>query len=145
MADYPTRKRHRLENFNYCEDGYYFLTVCTKDRKNLLSEIVIEEDQAVVHLLPYGKAAESYLKTIPGIDRYVIMPNHVHMIIHKTNGKSISSDVRSWKTLVSKKIGDAIWQDSFYDHIIRNHNDYLEKCRYMDENPARWTKDEYYT
>ena len=145
MADYPTRKKLRLESYDYSEEGFYYLTVCTKDRRNILSDIRIQDDHTVaVQLTPYGEAAERYLKSLPGINRYVIMPNHIHMIIHKTNGKSIASDVRSWKGLVSKTIGAKIWQDSYYDHIIRNEKDYLEKCRYIDENPARWAKDEYY-
>ena len=144
MPDYPKRKSLRLKNYDYAEDGYYFLTICTKGKKHLLSEIVNESsDAATVRLSPYGIIAESYIKTIPGIDKYVIMPNHIHMIIHKTNGKSIACDVRSFKGLVTKRIKDRIWQDAYYDHVIRNEKDYLEKWRYIDENPIKWANDEY--
>ena len=81
--------------------------------------------------------------TIPGIDQYVIMPNHIHMIILKSNGRSIENDIRSFKTLVTKQIGEKIWQSSYYDHIIRNEADYLTKAKYIEDNPARWQEDEY--
>lgn len=53
--------------------------------------------------------------------------------------------VRSIKTAVTRAVGHPIWQDKFYDHIIRNHDDYLQICAYIDANPAQWTEDEYYT
>ena len=43
-------------------------------------------------------------------DKYLIMPKHIHIIIHKTNGKSLASDVRSFKGLTTKRIGKSIWQ-----------------------------------
>ena len=51
--------------------------------------------------------------------------------------------MRSLKALITKTIGENIWQTSYYDHIIRNESDYLEKCRYIEENPAKWVDDEY--
>ena len=118
----------RLKTHDYSEEGYYFLTICTKGRKCVLSEIICGSDNAAtVRLTEYGEAAERYIKTVPGIDKYVIMPNHVHLIIYKTNGKSVSSDIRSFKGLTTKAIGESIWQETFYDHIIRNERDYQEK------------------
>ena len=144
MADLPKRKPLRLKGHDYSETGAYFLTVCTQDKKHILSTVVADPgNAAAVRLKPIGKIAESCIKTIPGIDKYVIMPNHIHMIIQKTNGKSISSDIRSFKTLVTKKAGRSVWQTSYYDHIIRNDEDYAEKWQYIDENPTRWAEDEY--
>ena len=37
-----------------------------------------------------------------------------------------------------------LWQRSYYDHVIRNEADYLRIWQYIDENPAKWTEDEYY-
>ena len=50
----------------------------------------------------------------------------------------ISNIVRSIKTLASKEIGKSIFQRSFYDHIIRNQDDYNEKWEYIENNPAKW-------
>ena len=146
MQSLPQRKQARLKAFDYSSNGYYFITICTKDKKCILSEIEPRPDGSVSHqLTQYGRIVESFLATISGIDHYVIMPNHVHMIIHKTNDQPISSDVRSFKILVSKSIGASIWQRSFYDHIIRNEADYLIKWKYIDDNPAKWADDDYYS
>jgi len=73
------------------------------------------------------------------------MPNHIHMIIHKTNGRTIISDMRAFKSLVTKKTGKSIWQDSYYDHVIRSEADYREKWQYIENNPAKWIEDESFT
>ena len=106
-----------------------------------------------------GMAAEKYLRTIPGIDRYVVMPNHVHMILRISakqvlqgpmwasapTDTSVPQLVRSWKTLVTKELGQSIWQRSYYDHVIRNEQDYWAHVQYIEENPAKWFYDDYYT
>ena len=76
MGDYPKRKRLRLKDYDYSQDGYYFLTICTKGRRRFLSEITYDKDgSAITTLTSYGKITDSYIKSIPGIDKYVIMPN----------------------------------------------------------------------
>ncbi|MBR4474452.1 MAG: transposase [Oscillospiraceae bacterium] len=133
-----------MKDYDYATNAYYYLTVCTKNRECILSEISVDkQSNAVVKLTPYGEIAESFLRSIPGIDKYVIMPNHIHMIIHKTNGKSLVSDIRSFKGLTTKKIGKSIWQNYYYDHIIRDEEDYLIKWNYIDSNPGKWSEDEY--
>ena len=144
MNDLPNRKWPRLKNYDYSTEGYYFITICTQDRKPILSEIVRTSDVSFdVSLTDYGRTAESFLKAINGIDKYVIMPNHIHMIIHKTNGKNIANDIRSFKGLTTKKIGRPIWQQYYYDHVIRDKDDYLIKWNYIIENPLKWGDDEY--
>jgi REP element-mobilizing transposase RayT len=108
----PNRKRVRLKYFDYSKNGAYFITICTKDKKCILSRIVSSEDfnnrtkvscQTVgdgaldvplsrdgfmpeVMLTEIGKIVEKYILStnrIEGVnvDRYVIMPNHIHMLI----------------------------------------------------------------
>lgn len=135
----------RLENFDYSAEGYYYLTICTKDREEILSAISSDAEHGPrVTLTRFGLVVDTFIQSIPGIDKYVIMPNHIHMIIHKTNGKSIISDMRAFKSLVTKKIGESIWKDSYYDHVIRNEADYQEKWQYIQNNPGKWAEDEYY-
>ena len=90
------------------------------------------------------------------VDKYVIMPNHIHVIIRIDTGASFLSDgrpmvaptlsrvINQFKGAVSKRVGFSIWQKSFYDRIIRNANEYTAYCRYIEENPAGWINDEYY-
>ena len=157
---YSDRKKNRLAGYDYSQPGAYFVTVCTKDRKCLLGTIVGGDAHIAPHtrLTPVGRITEKYLRSIPGIAEYIIMPNHVHMILRisasrMTDGPmwasaptaaNVSNLVRSWKTMVSKEVGCSIWQRSYYDHVIRDELDYLTKARYIADNPAKWQEDDYY-
>jgi REP element-mobilizing transposase RayT len=146
----PKRKQNRLQNYDYSGDGYYFITICTQNHAQILCEIV--GDDAHIVPTPFGIITEKYIKSIVGIDKYVIMPNHIHLIIKIDNGtmwassptQSISQLIKSFKILVTKEIGKPIFQRSFHDHVIRNENDYLKIWNYIDENPAKWQEDQYY-
>ena len=148
------RKQLRLTGYDYSLPGAYFVTVCTKDRARILGTIVGADD----HIGPYtklteiGKVVDAYTRTVPGIDRYVIMPDHVHMILRISAESildgpmwpsapakaSIDARIRSWKTLIAKQLKQSIWQRSYFDHVIRCEQDYLEIVKYIDENPAKW-------
>ena len=45
--------------------------------------------------------------------------------------------------LTNKYAGEQLWQDSYYDRIIRDDNDFLAHWQYIDNNPYRWADDEY--
>ena len=90
----PKRKPTRLKNFDYSSAGAYFITICIKDRKRILSDIIKPvgvgafDDPLTpqIQLTEIGKITEKYLlssENIPGvkIDRYVVMPDHIHVII----------------------------------------------------------------
>jgi len=108
-------------------------------------------------LSEYGEVCRKYLENINAVynnakvDKYVIMPNHIHLIISidgsmraSTPTMTISSMIRSFKTLVTKEIGENIWQRSFYDHIIRGDEDFKGIWEYIESNPINWEKDEFY-
>ena len=146
----PKRKSTRLKDYDYSQDGYYFITVCTKEKQKILCDIVGDD----AHIVPkeYGLITEKYLSNENQIEKYVIMPNHIHMIIKIDNGtmwassptKSVSDIIRSFKTLVTKEIGEPIFQRSFHDHIIRGEQDYKEIWQYIDNNPTKWKEDKFY-
>lgn len=174
------RKNNRLKNYNYSCPGVYFITLCTSGRKQLFWEpqpnannvsiATVGERIALppnVELSPYGEKVDEAIRNITriypplSVDYYVIMPNHVHLLvrIHAQAGgsamrspteeplvSSISIDkvIGQLKGYVTKQIGQAIWQRSYYDHIIRNRQDYEETVRYIHENPIRWHLDELY-
>ena len=155
--NFSNRKNLRLSDYDYKSNGAYFLTVCTKDKKHILGKIVGGDAYIAPHieLSEYGAVVEKYIKGIRGIDVYSIMPNHIHLIIRigfDTDGtmwassptQSIPQLIKSFKTLVSKECGQRIFQRSYYDHIIRNDADYLEKADYILTNPAKWQEDEYF-
>ncbi|MBQ9044685.1 MAG: transposase [Oscillospiraceae bacterium] len=155
MNLYPNRKSNRLEEYDYASNGAYFITICTRDHRHLLSRVDGTEDAANVLLSEWGQVVDAAIREIPThyenvtVDRYVVMPNHVHLLLRigETNGRMVSAPtvVGSLKRFVSKSIGAPIWQKGFYDHVIRGEDDYLLTCRYIDENPQKWLlgKDEY--
>ena len=156
----PARKNQRLPSFDYGQPGAYFITVCTDKRRNILSSVVGGDAHIApcTKLTPIGQVVEKYLLSVPDLGAYVIMPNHVHMILHSSASRildgpmwasaptnnHVPSAVRSWKTLVTKELGYSIWQRSYHDHIIRNEEDYNAILRYIQENPAKWCEDRYY-
>lgn len=147
------RKPNRLKNYDYSSQGAYFITICTLDRKCTLSHIVGGDALIApqTNLTHFGEIAREYIESMPGIDKYVIMPNHIHLLIAidgpmKASAPTISVPnlIRSFKVLVSKEIGQNIWQCSYHDHIIRDEEDYLNHLRYIENNPAKWSEDNYY-
>ena len=91
------------------------------------------------------------------VEQYVIMPNHIHMILFVRNDGSsrtstptvkqhsvVPAFISTFKRFCNKEIGENIWQKLFYDHVIRNKNDYEEISKYIYENPLKWQFDEFY-
>ena len=157
----PKRKNMRLPEYDYSNSGYYFITICTVNRKNIFSEIVGQGlAPAEIKLTEIGKIAINQLFDLEKrysnvkIDKYVIMPNHIHLIliIKSTAGASpcptVSDIICAYKSLTTRECRVFypvnIWQKSFYDHIIRDENDYLRIWEYIDTNPQKWPEDKYF-
>ena len=89
----PKRKPTRLKGYDYSTPGIYFLTVCVKDRKKLLGEIVGcgNFDAPQMILSEYGIILDRHIRLMNekyphiNIDKYVIMPNHFHLILSITD------------------------------------------------------------
>ena len=165
MGEWRNRKTTRLPEYNYNTPGAYFLTICTDNRRCLLSRIVGTgvPDGPEIELLPYGKIAAKYITQLNNfydnisVDSYVIMPNHIHLLLCvKESGPSgtpvptaqnsvISRFVSTFKRFCNKEYGKNIWQHRSYDHVIRDQADYDKHLKYIYENPFGWSKDELYT
>ena len=157
MNRMPARKRIRLDKYDYSQRGAYFVTICVKDKHELLGTIDVGANCVRPHLSDYGKIVDKEISALPmiydfvDIDKYVIMPNHIHMIIVlDSDGRTqfaptISRIVKQFKGSITKQIGFSPWQKSFHDHIIRNKDDYRRICKYIEDNPMLWTEDCYYT
>ena len=118
------------------------------------------ENFNISFLSKIGKIVNNSILEIPRrynnviVDKYVIMPNHIHMIIVIDNecescgrtrfAPTLSRIVKQTKGKVTKQIGYSIWHRSFYDRIIRNRDEYEKIWKYIDENPLKWEEDEYY-
>lgn len=88
------------------------------------------------------------------MNKYVIMPNHVHAIvcIDATRGGQsrppLQKMMQKFKSMSTRRVWNMgytkLWQRSYFDHVIRNEADYLRIWQYIDDNPAHWAEDEYY-
>jgi len=131
----------------------------------MLGRVVGHDDPGVpfVQLSEYGKIAEKYIKNIEPhyanagviVDKYVVMPNHIHLLIVVHSGGTPRSSCptsallpnisAAFKKMTNKEFGFSMWQDRYHDHVIRNKDSYQRIWQYIDENPARWADDCYYT
>jgi REP element-mobilizing transposase RayT len=162
MDKFLTRKPIRLKKHDYSTAGYYYVTICTYNRKELFGYI---EDNRMV-LNEYGKTTEKTWKEIPNhypdveLDEFIVMPSHIHGVIIINNpvgdghARPVNKDknnlsviIGSYKSAVTKRINrlnnnSMQWQRFFYDHIIRNDKSLDEIREYISNNPLKWDDDE---
>ena len=152
----PQRKNLRIPNFDYAQNGAYFLTICTLNRLPILSRITVyppenDGDPGIaVELLHHGVIAHRHLHrmaaTYPelSLDNFVVMPDHIHILLTVKGQQSevgrttASRFVGTFKRFCNREYGENIWQSRFYDHVIRNQADYNEVYEYISNNPMRW-------
>ena len=158
MNEMKRRKTMRLKTADYNQPGRYFFTLCTKKRECILSRVVAENplEEPTIQLLPYGKIVEKYIEQLQSfygyvtISRYVIMPNHIHLLIllypisdKEEQSQTVQNSVLSrflstFKRFCNKECGENIWQNRSYDHIIRSEQDYEKHLNYICANPTNW-------
>ena len=174
MDKLPIRKYLRLQGYDYNQNGAYFITICVNDKHEMLGEVVGRDALGTpyIKLSEYGEIVFKEIEKTPSyyngitIDKFVVMPNHVHMIITinrnydsttineiKNNGAPrasrpttalIPNIIAILKKKTNKIFSFNMWQDSYHDRIIRSEKEYQAICKYIDENPAQWAEDEYY-
>lgn len=153
------RKDYRLKEYDYSLPGSYFITVCVKNREPILWENVgarIARPRFEDNLSRYGivvsEAISNINKFYPMItvEKYAIMPDHLHLILTIKEGlteheqgravraPTIATVINQMKGYVTKKSGFSFWQKLYYDHIIRNEEEYNSIWQYIDINPQTW-------
>ena len=191
----PRRKTIRLQNYDYSQNGAYFVTICTAYKRPLFG-VVRRGDPfgrppvpAYVELSETGRIVESYLTEIPShypdvhLASYVIMPDHIHMILVLTQNQpqragqcpapteesdlsrrrggtpgppattektappcrrggtpgppALPKIINAFKSLTTRKAGTSLWQRGYYEHILRNQQDFDEAAGYIAGNPVR--------
>ena len=161
----PKRRQIRLPDYDYSAPGAYFVTVCTLDRRCILSTVRRGDPcgRPSVELSVYGTIVEHSLRQTAelygvSIVQTVVMPNHIHFICvieeplatarakgAPTLGRIVGA-IKSTSANYCRKEGlsGKLWQRGYYEHVIRNEKDYLEISQYIENNPARWIEDRYY-
>ena len=145
---FPRRKNPRMTHFDYTSANYYFITICTHNRKCLLG--------ISGQLNTLGKLVQKGIENIPlhfpgvQIDKYVIMPNHIHaIIVLEQQNVHLSTIIGQCKSFVSREVHKTfpdlqLWQTSYHDHIIRSQGTYEKIWLYIDSNPTNWENDCFY-
>ena len=184
----PKRRSIRLKDYDYGQNGAYYVTICAKDKAHLFGEIInVGADlvSARTQLNYAGQMIEKvFLETVQSFeniiaDKYVVMPNHFHCILVISRAGSVMrtecvsrADARSAPTVATKSIAAVVqafkskttleyikgvklgllppfdkqvWQRNYYEHVIRDESDYQTKWQYIDQNPAKWETDKYYS
>ncbi len=150
----PQRKLPRLPGYDYATPNYYFVTICTHEKQcifgnpnqlNLLGKLI---EQTLLKTSEHFPSVQ--------IDKYVIMPNHIHAIVTigrdgtERTSHTLPAVIGSFKSAASREIhkhspGITVWQKSFYDHIVRNDTAYQEIWQYIESNPQNWERDEFHS
>ena len=166
------RRSIRLQGADYREAGGYFVTICTSQRQEIFGAI----ENGEVLLSGLGMIVRACLVRIPNhfahasIREYVVMPNHVQVIIalgvgaryivpsyegarsperfQKPVKGSIPTIVRTFKAAVVRQAGKElgmpgpeIWQRNYFERVLRDGQEYADASRYVVENPLRWEWD----
>ena len=137
MADdtYPYRKNIRLPAFRYEQSEVVSLTICTADRNPLF----VRDDLCEL-LVSHLKNISSDMKM--NLLCYVVMPDHMHVLLESSGKESIVEWVRRLKGRFSREAGkqgvvNPVWQRSFFDHFLREDEQPLKTVQYILENPQR--------
>jgi REP element-mobilizing transposase RayT len=191
MRELPQRKPKRLKGYDYSQNGAYFVTVCAKNGAEIFSRIIVGDGLArpecpdfparpdcpdcpaypIVELTDIGEQIRQIINYINQrydnafIDKFVIMPNHIHLILvingcnetgrtgqslapgpagRASPAPTVGNIIGGLKSGVSRNIGFSPWQRCFHDHIIRDESDYRRVAEYIEQNPAKWAKDRFY-
>lgn len=173
MENLSRRKPIRISKYDYSRNGYYYVTVCTRDKQPIFWDtppveadtirrqtcadddgrlIAAPTETPPIRLSAYGKIVDQAIQNIPAtypnvfVDTYVIMPDHIHMIL-VISGAALPEQGQSSPTLMrvigqmkrwaSKNAGIPIWQKSFYEHVIRKYDDYIDIAEYIMNNPRK--------
>ena len=158
----PNRKQIRIKDYDYSTPGAYFVTICTANQEKILWSDRRGElcSPANVPLSDIGMIVDNEIKKLNSVydavrvDKYCIMPEHIHMILvidtddnERTRrgelrspvcAPTISRVLKQFKGSITKQVGRPIWQKSFYDHGIRNQQDYDEIWAYIENNPLKY-------
>ena len=144
-----SRKSARIPNYDYSAENYYFITVCTHNRRCIFGP--------PMQLNRVGQIAWEHINQISShysnisVDKFVVMPNHIHLILYVGSGNKNDAEqvIAQYKSGVSRTVRKIypemkLWQRSFHDHVIRNQADYERIWTYIEGNPQCWAKDCFY-
>ena len=159
----PERKHIRMKSWDYGSTCCYHVIICTRSREHVFGKVKCLDNgnsPPYVRLSRIGAICELVCRDFYDDDsrvnllNYVVMPNHVHLLVaidsEQGGGVTLQSFVRYFKSKVTKmcrRVGilDSVWQKSFYETAIRDERVFDLVWKYIDDNPAKWAEDEYFS
>jgi putative transposase len=113
----------------------YFVTFCTHERQRFLAK-----DEVHTAFVLFAKRAEYNFNIAVG--RYVIMPDHVHLFVRGGCSFRLGAWIGTLKQALAKagmlsRAKGQVWQEGFFDHLLRTNESYSQKWNYVRENPVR--------
>ncbi|NJC87341.1 MAG: transposase [Desulfuromonas sp.] len=158
-----TRRSIRLKDYDYRQNGFYFVTICTQARICLFGEIIDGEMRPNEIGLAVSESLNWLANQYPQVklDTWVLMPNHIHSIVivsaDKPGGsrtaptektKPLGRLIGAFKTVSTKRInllhntpGNPVWQRNYYERVIRDEAELSRAREYIADNPRRWDMD----
>ncbi len=157
------RRSIRLPDFDYAQEGMYYVTICSAGRAELFGQLIGDR----IELSDYGRIAHNEWHRTPHIrsnvtlQDLVIMPDHMHAILTITDrrgvlhtpsshqrlrspSQTLGSIVRGFKAASTKKINAArdalnaeVWQRNYYEHVVRDEQDLAAIRQYIHDNPVK--------
>ena len=157
---FEDRKHPRLKNYDYSLPGYYYVTIHNEKGAPNLSSVRQDTpaQPAQIRLTAWGKVAQQQLWDLENrypyikIDKYVIMPTHIHAIVVLLPGPcprpTLIQIIQAYKSLTTRACnqyfqtpGKRQFQTSFYESVLRNETAYQACWEYIDGNPAKWLQE----
>jgi putative transposase len=114
----------------------YFVTACAHMHRNLFQRRETAE-LMVATIFRYRGAGEFQ------VHEYVVMPNHIHLLVTPRDGSSIARAMQLIKGGFSHELRQsgsrltAVWQQRFQERRVRDSEDFANFARYVRENPVR--------
>ena len=77
------------------------------------------------------------------LGHFVVMPNHVHVLVRPLAGHTLSEILKSWKSFTAREINQSLgrtgtlWQDESFDHVVRTPQALEQFAEYIRQNPAK--------
>ncbi len=149
----PVRNNLRLPNYDYSENGAYYITVCTQNNLHLFGKVAGDE-------ITYNRAGNMVLRWLKcieqrhcgaHIDCAMLMPNHLHFILFLENSDHCVGDILKWfksqttneyirdvKSGLLPKFEQRIWQRNFYERVIRSEAELQSVREYIQFNVLKW-------
>jgi len=122
----------RLIRFQHSGQSHFITFCCYHRRPSLTTEVARKTFERALERVRHTSQLYIY--------GYVVMPEHVHILLSEPRQGTLAEAVKSLKQGVARRlIGEAehFWQKRYYDFNVRNHSQFFEKLDYIHRNPVK--------